>query len=330
MRVHEYVAGMRELHWALPPADERHARLLEYLSDKGRGFQALGEFYDHDDSRLGEALRDVKQLLDRKQLKAAIEPGGVDAVAASLEPQGARYVENIREARARRVPRRWALRQGLLSWLTEEGAVGSSRSVTWDGFDGDLRSRYYGDTFQSDERDAAAAWLQRQGLIDGINVAEMDGPVRAFLTDEGERCSERFKCNVEAYIESKERRGVGSTIWNVTGQQVQVATGPKSKQKIIVGPTADEVKLGLQGVAELVAELRRDAATEKRAAELVKEAVDDLDSDEPTGEPARRFLEWAKECVQEGGTAAVVAAVTAMSSGLLADIERLVGAAAGG
>lgn len=99
-------------------------------------------------------------------------------------------MEQIRSARVGRPRRLWACRSAMLSWLYDRGAVGShSQSVTWDLFDADGRCRYYGEPFKTDERTAAAAWLQRNGLIDGYNAPEIDGPFQSFVTDAGERCA---------------------------------------------------------------------------------------------------------------------------------------------
>lgn len=114
--------------------------------------------------------------------------------------------------------------------------------------------------------------------------------------------------------------------WNVTGEQVQVATGDHAQQSINLGATAEQIGLGLQGVVEYLQRLAllRTPESQEEVRVLAAEAVADLKSDAPTGEPARRFLEWGKDCVRKGGTNATVAASTVMFSGLLQDVERLV------
>lgn len=320
---------MIEAEWCMSPIQVRHLKLLEYLIQQGAGIHDLAEYYDHDETRASEALADVQHLDSVGILNAVLSLGGLNGVSASLEPRGAQYVEAVQGARAGRGQRQWALRQALLDWLYDQEAVGTSQSATWDGFYLDMRSLYYGEPFSAHESDRAAAWLKRQGLIDGIDVAEAEGPVRAFVTDGGERCAERFDCDVRAYIEAKEQPVMNNTTWNVTGQQVQIATGDDAQQTINLGPTAEQIKLGLQGVAELLAFVGLGAEVQERASVLAEAAVADLESEQPSGEAAERFLEWVKDAVQEGGTAAVVAAVTAMSSGLLEDVQRLVSAVGG-
>ncbi len=215
----------------------------------------------------------------------------------------------------------------MLSWLYDQGAVGDpSQSTSWEGFDTDTRSFYYGQKFRDVERDQAAAWLQRRGFIDGVLIDTLSGPVHSFVTDLGETVAERFYCDVKAYDDAMHQGVPNSVTWNVTGEQVQIATGDNAQQAINLGPTAEQIKLALQGVHELLAGLDLGPDATQRSAVLAEEAVADLDTKEPTGEPARRFLSWVRECVQEGGTAAAVAAVTAMSSGVLEDVERFVSA----
>lgn len=121
-----------------------------------------------------------------------LSTGGLDGASASLLPVGAQYVDSVRTARYSRAGRQWALRTALLDWLYDQEAVGASQSRTWEPFDIDMRSLYFGEHFGADERDRAAAWLKRHGLIDGVEVDQAEGPVRAFVTDEGETCAERL------------------------------------------------------------------------------------------------------------------------------------------
>jgi hypothetical protein len=316
--------------WHLSATEVRHLRLLEHMIDLGPGIHDLAEFYDNDSSRTSEAFRDVEYLDQRGFLDAALSMGGLEGVSASIETPGAEYVDKARALRGGRSGRQWACRTSMLSWLYDEEAVGSlSQSVTWDGFATDLRSLYYGEPFRADEQDAAAAWLRRNGFIDGVVVAQADGPVRCFVTDVGERCAERFDCDVRRYLEVLEQQPVGTTTWNVTGEQVQIATGDDAQQVIKLGATAEQIKLALQGVVELLRSAAVPPETIAGAEELASKAVADLESDSPTGEPTRQFLSWVKECIRNGGAQAVVAAITAMSSGILADVERFIHAIGG-
>ncbi len=310
--------------WCMSGMQVRHFKLLEYLSTQGEGIHDLAEYYAHDQARTTEAFEDVQHLGHAGLVDPVLSMGGLDGVSASLPPSGKQFVAEVRSARLGRADRQWALRGALLDWLYDQEAVGASQSRTWEAFDLDMRSLYYGESFRAGERDRAAAWLKRHGLIDGIEVAEAEGPVRAHVTDEGELCAERFNCDVKAYVESKEAPSMGTTTWNVTGKQVQIATGDGAEQTINLGPTLEQIKLGLQGVAELVRLLDPDVDSQARSQTLAAAAIEDLESEQPTGEPAQRFLEWVKDAVQRGGTDAVVAAVMAMSSGILEDVHRVV------
>jgi len=66
-------------------------------------------------------------------------------------------------------------------------------------------------------------------------------------------------------------------------------------------------------------------STQRMALEQAQEdAVQDITSKAPTGKGVKRFYDAVLRCVKQGGSAALVAAVTAATNGLLHDAEELV------
>jgi len=117
-------------------------------------------------------------------------------------------------------------------------------------------------------------------------------------------------------------RRMGDT-FNVQATNVQVATGDRSQQTMTVGQTAEQLVLVMQGISETLGALGLTHGREAQLAEVQAEAIADVTSGNPTAGGVRRFYEWVMDCVKEGGTAAVVAAITAASNALLTDAEAL-------
>ncbi len=91
-----------------------------------------------------------------------------------------------------------------------------------------------------------------------------------------------------------------------------------------IGQTADQLVLVVKGISEVLLALSLVGEDESQLDEVQKAAIDDITSDKPTTSGVQRFYDWVLDCVRKGGKTAVVAAVTAASSGLLHDAEALV------
>lgn len=118
---------------------------------------------------------------------------------------------------------------------------------------------------------------------------------------------------------------VGHT-FHVQATNVQVATGDRSKQTMTVGQTAEQVVLVMQGITEMLGAMNLADGREAELMEVQQAAAAEITSDKPTLGGVRQFYNWVIDCVKQGGTPAVVAAVTAASSALLHDADALVGA----
>ncbi len=309
----------------------RQLRLLVWLADQGDGIYPLDEVYAGDEEA-ALARRDVNALGAPGLVRPSLGGGpSLGAVQASITPAGRARAGEVKARQQDRSGRQWACRSALVSWLFDVDAVESmTSSKIWEEFFLNDRSTYYGDKFTDEEVDRAAAWLYRNGLIDGVTVAEFDGPVRSYLTNKGVRCAERFDSDVRRYLDAMEqpRQPQGGPTFNVNATNVQVATGDQSQQTMTVSQTSDQLVLVIQGIVEMLQALGLTAGHEAELAEVQEAAVADVTSDVPDGEAVRRFCDWVIDCVKEGGTAAAVAAVTAASNGLLHDAEALVRAIA--
>jgi hypothetical protein len=74
--------------------------------------------------------------------------------------------------------------------------------------------------FLEADLDAAAAWLHRQRLIDGMTVDESQGPVRLYLTDAGVACAEEFCSDTARFVAARRTNETGPSIDRSAGAQV--------------------------------------------------------------------------------------------------------------
>jgi hypothetical protein len=181
--------------------------------------------------------------------------------------------------------------------------------VTRDGFFGDPQSWFYAEAFTVDDVDRASAWLQRQGIVDGIRVAEFEGPVRTYLTDDGVMCVEAFDSDPTAFL--KARRSVnnvgGITVRDVSGGNVQIA-GHHAQQTMTVGATPERLELMIRGIGQLLFVVGLVEATDQ--AQAVDPAVEDVRAGRDGGH-VRAFLQWARSKVEAGTDEAISAGIAA-------------------
>lgn len=179
--------------------ERRRVELLEWLVNQGTGQHLLEQFY-------GDALHDMRVTFsDVKALEASglvsATFGGGGNTRAEATPDGRSEIERIHHARSDRGQRRVTCRMSLLQWLDAQGAyVGTSYAPTWDGLFADIRANFHGETFTAEEVEQAAAWLHRHRFIDGPTVEEVEGPIRASLTDEGSDLLEHSEREIMAAL----------------------------------------------------------------------------------------------------------------------------------
>jgi hypothetical protein len=119
----------------------------------------------------------------------------------------------------------------------------------------------------------------------------------------------------------------GSTTWNVTATNMQVATGPHAHQTMNVGATAEYLQDLIKGISELVT---MSGAAEGASAELERvrdEAVAQVAAGKPDAGAVQRFAEWVSNRAKaSAGTAVstqISAAINAALSALIQNAQAL-------
>ncbi|MEU3118550.1 hypothetical protein ABZ652_31100 [Micromonospora chalcea] len=121
-------------------------------------------------------------------------------------------IADVRERRRRRADpalRARACRSGLLNWFYRQRVAQVHMPIT-EEFGKSNGSLWEGVRFTDVEIQDAAEYLSAKGLIRGIEVAEMRGPVRAEITADGIDCATDWEGNVADYL--RDQKGHGPTI----------------------------------------------------------------------------------------------------------------------
>lgn len=316
--------------WVLDEVQDRPFALLEWIVDQPDDSPMVSAFYDSDDSRMNEGYQDLRALADAGLIDDNSAMGGLSGMSAEATPRGRTLVARRKAQRDDVLARKRAVRMAILRWLAEEDATADSGTMAqWDRFHADQLSKYFGDLFSPDERDRGAGWLHRHSLIAGVMVNELQGPARPILTDDGVNCVERYDCDPDEFLSAKEKSPVQHITWNVSGEQVQVATGDHARQSMNIGPTVDQMTLAMQGLVEILD--RFGLAGDRSAGDrLAQAAAEDLRSAKPDGSATQRFITWVKGRLVAGADKAVTAAITAQLTGLEQDAHHMVQAIASG
>jgi hypothetical protein len=155
---------------------------------------AVGAFYDNDEAQAATARSDLEALEQLGYARASLPEGELRAFQAQVTTFGRISSSKRRRWREDPINRSWACRSAEISWLYAVRATAtSSGSVPWTEFLADDRSLYVGYRFTEQDVHRAAAWLQRNGLIDD----------RSQLTDRGEDCAAHYAADVQRYLVSR-------------------------------------------------------------------------------------------------------------------------------
>jgi hypothetical protein len=318
--------------WQLTADERRLALLLVWLVEQDRGSSIIEveSFYENDEARAGQARDDVRDLEARGWAGSVFGGGGsLGSLSAMVEPAGRSAAGAIRQNWQNQPARRAASRSALVAWLYEVDAVEvPSSAVDWYGIIDTEHGHFYGDAFTAAELERAAAWLQRNDLVQGPSAAELDAPLLAYLTDRGVTCAEQYGCDVNAFKEAQDTPQRGGHTFNVNAHNDQMATGDQSQQTITIGQTAQDIAIALRGLGEMARELglADDAAD---LDQLTEEAVADITSPNPTGRPAQRLLARVQALASRASSQAVATAVTLAVTAASDDVAALVGALGG-
>lgn len=320
--------------WGGTEEEHRHVRMLLWITEQEDSRPNLGAFHELNDGLLDQTGTDGQAMEQLGWVTCDYRIAGMHGLHVIATAAGRALAGQIREQRSNRRVRERACGSALMSWLDAQNAVGdASKAASLQRFFLDGRSLYYGEMFTVDDADQAAAWLERQGLIGGHHVGELAGPVAAFLTDQGEECIEDYDGNVGRYLaamkQPHQQPGISVTVSGDVSGNMQVA-GRDGAQTINVTSSVDGLALALQGIADIIRTLGYADGREEELAEITRAAVEELSTDQPDLGALRRFRQWIVGCVEQGGQAAVVAAVTLVTSGALQSAEQLFGVSLGG
>jgi hypothetical protein len=322
--------GMDRRGWGWSASEIRQARLAEWLAQQpAESFVSVTEFYDGlEDQRMNTwdvAHGDLKVFERQSLINLSAALGGMPGLQVLVGSGLRDMVEDWRSKRANRGMRRTACRDAMVSWLYSLDAINAVKAPSTQAMVDDIRHGiWFAEPFTDDDLDTAAGWLHRNGLVDGIMIAEADGPVKLWLTDAGMSCAEQFESDTSGCIRARQRPNAGPTV-NISGGNsgsFQVA-GDYAHQEQHVSTSGDGLRQLITSVADLVATVAPDAADDvarEKAAALA--AVRDGTVNKPA---LKRFADWALSVVGTGTTAALVPAVTAATNELLKEASRLTG-----
>lgn len=262
-----YDTAMGERGWGWTAAQIRQARFIEWLVPQSQSatYVPVKPFYDAQpdrDALTAAVVHDELRELDQRSLiDLAAGLGGIEGYAALATAQGRRFAEELQARRTDRRQRKEACRDAMVDWLYAQDAVSSLKQPVRDRMlDDPRRGIWLAEPFSAEDLDAAAAWLHRHLLVDGITVDQCEGPVRLYLTDAGVACAEQFGSDTVRYMAAQ--------------RQADSAAG--SNTVTIHGP-ASGVVVGSHGVTQHAGDAVQssggDAAALARFAEAVAQAL---------------------------------------------------------
>lgn len=225
---------MEDRGWGWTASRIRQIRFIEWLvpQSSSAAYIPVRPFYDTQPdggSLTAPVVHDELRELDRRSLiHFAPGLGGVDAYDALATAEGRRLAEEIRARRTDKRQRKAACRDAMVDWLYTRDATGPLTQPARDQMLNDPRwGTWQAEPFSEDDLDAAAAWLHRQQLVDGVTVDEREGPVRLYLTDAGVACAEEFGSDTALYIAAQR------PMTGLSGSNTVTIYGPASG--VIVG-----------------------------------------------------------------------------------------------
>lgn len=315
---------MDERGWGWTASRIRQTKLIEWIAAQSAGrpdlYVEVKPFYDghfgQSENKFEIAYADLKLLEEQRLITQASGLGGIEALAAMVTPQAHDLLEKLRAARANRVQRRTACRNAMLAWLYSIDAMSRANMPVRDAMLNDCQhGTWLAQPFASGDLAEAAAWLLRQGLVEGIMVDQDEGPIRLYLTDAGVSCAEDFESDAGRYLKRQADRGSGPmvNIGNNSGP-FQVA-GDQAYQVQNIGASAEHVRELVVGIAEIV--------------RAMVPSADDVDIEESAALSAvganggadrgalERFSAWAVSAAKAGATSGVIAVISSATTALL-------------
>lgn len=243
--------------WNITEDEHRRLRLILWLDERG-GIPNIGEFYDMDPAKYDTARGDAETLESHGLVRNHFSMGGMAGLHVAVTGQLAAEAANLRKLQDNRRSRDWACRSAVVGWLDEVGATSESRPTDWRGFRQSRYRYFYGTEFSEADVARANEWLAQNGLIAGVEVAEVAGVVRPYLTGAGDDCAENHSADVQAWDRAqKGGAALAGNIFNINsgGGPVQAVSGDYAKLVQNIGSDAATLVAGLRGILETLQNL---------------------------------------------------------------------------
>jgi hypothetical protein len=261
------IPAMEERGWGWTATQIRQARFIEWLAPQSSSatYVSVKPFYDAqlDNDELTAAVvhGELQDLDQRSLIDFAAGLGGIGEYDALATAQGRRFAEELQSLRADKRQRKAACRDAMVDWLYAREATSPLTQPVRDQMLDDPRwGMWLAEPFSPEDLDAAAAWLHRQHLVEGITIDQCEGPVRLYLTDAGVACVEEFGSDTARYVAAQ-----------------RTATGPSGSNVITIHGPASGVIVGSRGVTQQAGDAIQssgvDVAALLRFAETVAQAL---------------------------------------------------------
>ena len=257
---------MEDRGWGWTATQIRQARFIEWLvpQSSSAAYVPVKPFYDaqpdKDALTIAVVHDELRELDQRSLIDFAVGLGGIDEYDALATARGRRSAEELQSRQADRRQRKEACRDAMIDWLYAQDAVSPLMQPARDQMIDDPRwGTWLAEPFSAGDLDAAAAWLHRQHLVDGMTVDECDGSVRLYLTDPGVACAEQFGSDTARYV---------------AAQSAAPEAGPNT---VTIHGLASGLVVGSHGVTQLAGDAVQssgvDVAALARFAETVAQAL---------------------------------------------------------
>jgi hypothetical protein len=171
---------MGERGWGWTASKIRQVRFIEWLAPLSASatFVPVKPFYDAQPDPgaltiqvVHDELRDLEQ---RSLIHLAAGLGGIETFDALATAKGRLQAEEVQARRADKRLRRAACRDAMVDWLSSLDASSPLRQPARDQILVDSRyGTWLAEPFSQADLDDAAAWLRRQGLVDGVMVGRL-------------------------------------------------------------------------------------------------------------------------------------------------------------
>lgn len=318
---------MNERGWGLTSSEVRQLRLAEWIDrQQPDTYFSVEAFYDsladQSANNWDAAHSDLKYLEKRGLIKLSVAMGGISAMHVGAA-QGVRdLAEELRSTRADKRQRKTACRDAMVDWLYSQDATTAAENLVRNAMLDDPRhGLWWGEPFAAKDLDDAAAWLKRNGMVDGPTFEEEEGPARLYLIDGGVTCVEDFGGDTGAYMDAQRRDPKsGPTLHIGTNSAPFMMAGDYAQQTQSIGASVADLRTLIASLAEVVRSQVPEAADVTVQEQAALEAVT---PGKMNTSALKRFGEWVILTVQAGTSAAMVPMVSAAVTHMMAEAARI-------